>query len=521
MIRWLPWAAAFAALLAAPLLIPAGPSSAPPPPDAPHLIVITPHAEQTREAFARGFSSWHAARHGSPATVVWSTPGGAVDIRRTLVSAWESRLRQGRPVGGDADVVFGGGSFEFELLKREVVVQVGDDRRAATVLEPVQLPRAAVEACFPQAELAGQPLLDPQRFWYGTALASFGIVWNAPALERLGVAPPTRWSALADARLQGWVTMVNPAQSGSVLSAFESILQRAGWRPGLALLRRAAANARTFAPSGTRGPVDVAAGDAAMAVAIDFYGRYQAQVLADAARAAGRDPRPVVNFTLPQGESAVDPDPVGMLRNAPHAEMARRFIEFCISPEAQRLWQFRAGTPGGPSRFELRRMPIMRSLYEREASRFTDAVDPFAEARPPAFHDPAMRAFLPTLFAAMAMDCHPQLREAWACIVAHPAYPRSAPGVVTAAEVEHPQLRSWLERFDALPDVPTPEGHRSLGDASALGPLRDGWLRGGWRDRGLWNPEDAPADALRAQWQPFFRGNLESIVAEARSGGRS
>lgn len=521
MMRWLPWAAVFAALLAVPLLVKRGGDAAPVSRGAPQLIVVTPQTEQIREEFARAFSAWHAERFGTPVQVVWSTPGGAIDIRRTLTSAWESRLRQGLAVGGDADVVFGGGSYEFELLRREVVVRVGDEERRASILEPVDLPREAIEACFPQAELAGQRLHDPTGFWYGTALASFGMVWNAPALERLGVPPPEHWSALADARLRGWVTMVNPAQSGSVLSAFESIVQRAGWKPGLALLRRAAANARTFAPSGTRGPVDVAAGDAAMAVSIDFYGRYQSQAMVDAARAHGLDATPVVRFTLPKGESAVDPDPVAMLRNAPHKELATRFVLFCISPEAQRLWQFHAGEPGGPKRFELRRMPIMRSLYEREAERFVDQVDPFVDASAPAFADPAMRAFLPTLFSAMAMDCHAALREAWACITAHPAFPRNRGGVVTAAEVDDPELKSWLERFDALPEVPTPDGARSIGDAGSLRALQDGWLRGGWRDRGLWNPEDRPADALRARWQPFFLQNLESIVAEARRKGLS
>jgi ABC-type Fe3+ transport system substrate-binding protein len=521
MTRWLPWVAAFGVLLAAPMLV--RPTDAPqaPPRDAPHLVVLTPQTEQIREEFAQAFRAWHEARFGTPVEVVWSTPGGAVDIRRMLLGAWESRLRQGLAVGGDADVVFGGGSYEFELLKREVVVRVGDAERRASVLEPVELPREVVDACFPAPVLAGQRLYDPQGYWYGTALASFGIVWNGPALERLGVPRPERWSALADARLRGWVTMVNPAQSGSVLSAFESIVQRVGWRSGLALLRRAAANARTFAPSGTRGPVDVAAGDAAMAVSIDFYGRYQAQAIADAARAHGVEDAPVIGFTLPRGESAVDPDPVGVLRNAPHREIAVRFVTFCLGVEAQRLWQGRAGTAGGPRRFELRRMPIMRSLYEREPERFVDAVDPFVEASAPMHPDPAMRAFLPTLFQAMAMDCHEALRAAWQAIVSHPAYPLGRGGVVTADEVQDAELRGWLERFDALPEVPTPEGPRSIGDPAALRALQDGWLRGGWAGRGLWHPEDRPADALRTAWRAFFLRNLESIVAEARRKGLS
>jgi hypothetical protein len=351
------------------------------------------------------------------------------------------------------------------------------------------------------------------------ALAGFGIVWNAPLLSQLGVPPPQRWADLADARLQGWVTLVNPSQSGSVLTAFESIVQRVGWVEGLAILRRAAANARTFAPGGPRGPIDVAAGDAAMAVSIDFYARLQAQVIDDAARARN-DQAAVgrVQFTVPHGETAIDPDPVAMLRNPPDPEMARRFIEFCLSVEGQRLWQLPAGAPGGPRRFALRRMPIMRSLYEREGERFIDHVDPYAEAAPPRFADAAMRPFVPVLFNAMAMDLQPQLREAWRCITRHPAWPASG-ALVTAQQVSDPELRSWIERFDALPQVRTPEGAMALADTANLRVLRDGWLRGAWRDRGLWNAQDAPAEVLRRAWREFFQSNYAWIIAQARVKG--
>jgi len=510
--RILALAALFAALLAVPLAMREPGASAPA--DADHVIVVTASTEQIRAELGVAFSRWHEARFGRPAQVVWSTPGGVVEIRRALVSAWESRLRQGLPVGGDADILLGGGSFEFESLRRPVRVVVDGQERTATVLEPVPLPDAVIRACYGVTELAGQRLFDPQGWWYGVALSTFGIVWNQPCLDRLGVPAPTQWADLSDARLAGWVCMVNPAQSGSILTAFESVVQRVGWRPGMAILRRAAANARAFAPSGTRGPIDVASGDAAMGVAIDFYARAQAQALVDAAgpegRAAAADR---VRFVAPRGQSAVDADPVGMLRNPPHRETAIRFVEFLLSPEAQRLWQFHVGEPGGPRRFELRRMPVMARLYAEESDHFVDRIDPFADASVPAHREPGMRAFLPILFSAMAMDTPEELRQAWRCIVRHPAFPRDRGGLVTAAEVQDPQLRSWLERFDAWPELETPEGPRSLGDAAALADLEQGWLRAGWGDRGWWSPQERPGDAVRRRFAEFFRGNYRWILA--------
>lgn len=504
--RLTPYALALLALIALPFLVRGGASHRAAVESGPEVIVITPSTEQIRDELGEAFALWHERRFGTRARVIWSAPGGAVEIRRLLTSAWEARLRQGLPVGGDADVLLGGGSYEFETLKRPVEVRVGGQTRTASVLEPVVLPADVLAACYPQPDLAGQRLYDADGWWYGVALSTFGIVWNAPVLDRLGVPPPTRWADVSDARLLGWFTMVDLSQSGSVLAAFDNIVQRVGWRRGIAILRRAAANARTFAPSGTRGPLDVASGDAAMAVAIDFYARVEAQVVA----AAGHGDR--VRFTVPANESAMDPDPVAMLRNPPHPEMARRFITFCLTPDAQRLWQFAVGSVGGPRWWALHRMPIMRALYEQEADRFVDPVNPFRDASAPSHRAAGSRAVLLALFGAMAMESQEALRAAWRVIVSHPAYPRERGGLVMAADVQDAALQAMLERFDALPMVPSPQGTLNVGDPASLESIERGWIRGGWSGEALWNPQDRPAEALRALWLPFFEDNYDAIV---------
>ena len=218
------FALAFAALLATPLLlrwsdsprtqIVAKIGAATPMRE---VVILTPSNEQIRIEFGQAFSAWHQNHYGEPAEVVWSTPGGAVEIRRMLVSTWESRLAQNIPVGGDADLIFGGGSYEFDTLKKEVMVSVGAGADAkkysATILEPVQLPESVVMDCYGVAEIAGQNLYDPKGYWYGVALSTFGIVMNLDVLETLHVEPLKTWSDLADPRLYGWVSLVNPSQS--------------------------------------------------------------------------------------------------------------------------------------------------------------------------------------------------------------------------------------------------------------------------------------------------------------------
>jgi hypothetical protein len=157
-------------------------------------------------------------------------------------------------------------------------------------------------------------------------------------------------------------------------------------------------------------------------------------------------------------------------------------------------------------------MPIMRGLYERESARFVDRVDPFRDASEPRHRVAGSRAVLTVLFGAMAIESQEPLRAAWRAIASHPAYPRDRRGMVMADDVEDPALKAMLERFDALPSVPAPGGSLDSGDPAALESIERGWIRGGWSGEGLWDPQDRPADALRARWLPFFREQYEAIL---------
>ena len=482
-------AAAVAALVAVPVAMRTGPAA--PPAGAAEVIVWTPNNEQIRAEFGEAFARWHERRFGTPATVTWNTPGGIGDIRRILEAGAVAALRAGTPVGGGGDVLFGGGLYDFEQLTRPVEVTAGGERRSATLLEPIAFDPAFLQDAFGDGTVGGRPLLDPQGHWFASALAAFGLAWNNDALARLGVPAPTGWEALADPRLAGEVALVNPAQSGSVATAMETVLRQEGWERGWAILRRAAANARTVAASGTRAPVDVASGEAAIAPCIDFYGRSEQQSVADGG-SPGR-----MGYMEPAGRTAVEPDPIGLLRGAPHPETARRFIEFVLSADGQRLWQLPPGSEGGPRRFALRRLPARRSLYAAEGARFMDRVDPWAIAGAPRDRDPDLRAFVAPIFVALAVDNRDALRDAWARIRAHPAYPRDG-RVLLARDASDPGLRAMLEAFDAMPTVPGPDGARfDLSVRESLAPVRAGWLRGGWEGTGLWRTGEAPAEAFR------------------------
>ena len=78
----------------------------------------------------------------------------------------------------------------------------------------------------------------------------------------------------------------------------------AGWKKGMSDLLKIAANARYFTDSASLVPMDVAFGEAAAGMAIDFYAR----VTEDA---VGRDR---IQFITPEGATAITPDPIAILR---------------------------------------------------------------------------------------------------------------------------------------------------------------------------------------------------------------
>ncbi len=484
------------------------------------LVIVTPHNEQIRSEFSRGFVRWHEQNFGEVVDVAWNAPGGTTEIRRMLVAQYEAALRHGVAPGGDADVLFGGGSYEFELLSRPVKVRVGDEERTTTILEPCTwMTPVALEELYGPNSVDGRAIYDPKLHWFGAALSTFGIVSNVAQCEARGIDPPDSWKDLADPAFFEAIALSNPAQSGSVATAFETILQRLGWERGWQVLRRAAANSNQILASSSVIPTTVGAGESCAGIAIDFYGRYQVQALEEHAVETGLTSIDRLAFHTPVGESVVDADPVAILRGAPNAELAKRFVLFCLSLEGQLLWQLPHGPDPlcgyqPPENYSLRRMPARRAAYACCESCFVDEVDPFAN-QSPLTSDPNFRDFVGPMFVAMAMDHSSELRSAWKAIFSHPAYPPGG-GIVTAADVSDPTLKGWLTAFDAMPAIGGPENALfHLGNVADLGPVRQGWIKGQFAGKGLWEERDQPRALLRSLFSDFFSLQYQQITESA------
>lgn len=354
----------------------------------PVLRIISPHNEAIRYEFGRAFSAWHQERYGKPVKVEWITVGGTTEISRYLVSEYVAAFRAWWTAQGNAwppgaadelvarepkrfpemhrrfrevddprqftsklDLFFGGGEYDHTRAHQQGLTVAPWSPGKEPVELLAQIP----------AEVSGEVWRTP--YMIGTCLSTFGICYNVDRLRALGVrAPPQRWEDLTDPVYFGQLGVADPTKSGSIAKAFEMIIQQqmheasdpaVGWENGLRLIQLIGANARYFTDSASKVPIDVAAGDAAAGLAIDFYARFQAEV-------AGRGR---MEYVTPRGGSSVSADPISLLRGAPQREVAVRFIEFVLSREGQRLWMAEPGTPGGPHKYRLCRTPIRLDLH--------------------------------------------------------------------------------------------------------------------------------------------------------------
>lgn len=474
--------------------------------------------------FVSAFRAWWVGQ-GKP----WRGDGAAVVLNKSFdpvrkpagmdAADWQSQrdlylafrnTDDPQEFSSQIDVYFGGGAFDADNAAKQGLL--------VPAWGPDEIPPGLV------ATEAGEELIPPGmsgEIWrapafYGTTLSTFGICWNRDRMRAQGIErEPRQWEDLADPRWFGTLGLADPTKSGSIAKAFETIVQvrcrraveaagfgprvdeyeaaiaaaklpagqmpagvpaeyqaamEAGWAEGLRLLQLVGANARYFTDSASKVPLDVGMGNAAAGLAIDFYGRFEAQV------SNGGRPDGAMAYATPRGGSGVSCDPVSLLRGAPHRETARRFIEFLLSEDGQKLWCYRVGEPGGPVKYALQRFPIRRDFYPSDDPEFQAA---YARHRAHTTDDlgaPAMDAYrlaaeyvyrprwtagyygiLRDLVRAMCLDAGQELRAAWGAIVAAGG-PEACPRAMAALQrlPQVPEPLTWpagltmSKRYDRL-----------------------------------------------------------------------
>lgn len=472
------------------------------------LVIITPHNESIRTEFARGFREYYKAKHNQTVRLDWRVIGGTSEITRYLTSEyeapfanhWRNELKRGwtddvaksyanpqiklpedpamdtptqaarraflvSNVGIGIDLFFGGGSYDFDIQARAGrLVDCGVLQRH---------PEWFGEAGIPQS-LGGENYYDPNGHWVGTVLSGYGICSNLDALKRIGITQaPTNWARLAAPAYRRQLALADPTKSSAAAKAFEMLIQQQmsellaerratakpnadlkaledaardeGWARGMQLLIKLGGNTRYFSDTSQKPSIDVGAGDAACAMAIDFYGRQEAEA------SARRTAEPRVVFLAPSGGTSYGVDPIGLLRGAKEPELAKEFIDYVLSIEGQKLWNYKRGTPGGPEKFSLRRLPIRPELYGPEHQPYVNdaEVRPFEEARNFTYRaDWTGHLFRPMSFVirVMCQDSHDELKEAWRAVIAAGMPPEATKTLLDVSRVDYAAVNGHIRK---------------------------------------------------------------------------
>ncbi len=465
------------------------------------LIIYSPHNEQIRYEFARAFNAKRMREGKTAIDFDWRSSGGASDLRKEVSSQFTGLARKGlEDQGIGADLFFGGGDFEHNQLARGVTVELPDGKKKPVLIAvPVGLSEEALKEAFPEAALAGVQLYHPKQLWVGVVLSSFGIIYNNDYLKMINKPAPHTWGDLADPGYMQAVALADPGHSGSIAVTYHTIIQQYGWVEGWASFRRIAANARYFTSSASKVPVDVSSGEAAAGMCIDFYGRFQVGAIGE-----GR-----LGYIDPPKVTAITPDPITILRGAPHLDLAREFCAWLITKEGQRLWVTKVGAPDGPEKYELRRFPVRRDLYTTsEMANWTDQENPFQIASPILPGTPNYFRLITPISHAIAIDIHDDLRAAWAML---------------NKSKNHPKYKEMVMLFDAMPEdltIQWPSEDCAKDWRAILADKKDprnaavvkalAAFVGKLDDRYKQEPEAMVADRLR--WTLFFRQNYRDVV---------
>jgi iron(III) transport system substrate-binding protein len=449
------------------------------------LIVVSAHQGSTRFEFTIAFKEWYLKRTGRTVKLDWRKPGGASEIVKYLSSHfensfrlyWENELK--RPwtftvqknylntkivlgddpskdteaeaarraflesnASCDIDVWFGGGDYDFKIAASQGKLV------PARVFK--EYPEWFKDEIYPHY-FGGDLMWETDGRWFGVVFSSFGFVYNEDVFKRINYpGTPDRWSDLARPELINELCLADPTKSGSVSKAFEVIVQEQmqrvandyeskgykvykadknsagkrlepwvleeGWNRAMQMVQLFAANARNFTDEAGKAVLAVASGNAGFALALDFYARYQMQNIKE------RIGYVWMELVLPKGGTAVSPDCIALFKGAPHKEVAELFIEFVLSPEGQKLWFLEPGTPGGPVKYALRRMPERRDIYTKEVlEHAVDKVNPYVELDFFVYQTEWTGPYsveLRFVIRSAFIDARDELNRAWGAIIA-------------------------------------------------------------------------------------------------------
>ena len=202
------------------------------------------------------------------------------------------------------DVWFGGGSDAFIQAAEEGLIEAYDSPNRENVLAAFR---------------------DEEGYWTGVSLVVVGFLVNDDRLGDKGLPMPEAWTDLSDPVYGDELMASNPNTSGTAYTTVSGVLQVMGEEAGWVYLDQMYANIPYLEKSGS-GPAQKA-----------LAGEYAIGIVPDPHNAPLQNPDAPLTPVFPADGVLAWPSPVALVAGAKHPNNAKRFIDWCLSPEGQKV----------------------------------------------------------------------------------------------------------------------------------------------------------------------------------------
>ncbi len=228
-----------------------------------------------------------------------------IKVELLTMSSGEVLTRlQAEKANPQTDVWFGGGSDAFIQAAEEGLIEAYDSPNRQNVLPAFR---------------------DEEGYWTGVSLVVVGFLVNEDRLNDKGLPLPETWADLADAVYADELMASNPNTSGTAYTTVSGVLQVMGEEAGWAYLDQMYANIPYLEKSGS-GPAQKA-----------LAGEYAIGIVPDPHNTPLENPEAPLVPVFPTDGVLAWPSPVALVTGAKHPDNAKMFIDWCLSPEGQKV----------------------------------------------------------------------------------------------------------------------------------------------------------------------------------------
>lgn len=202
------------------------------------------------------------------------------------------------------DVWFGGGSDAFIRAQEEGLI-------------------AAYPS--PNVENVKPAFRDEEGYWTGVSIVVVGLLVNNDRLKDKGLNMPEKWADLADSTYKDELMASNPNTSGTAYTTVSGILQMMGEEKGWEFLDKMYANIPFLEKSGSAPAKKALAGE------------YAVGIVPDPHNSVINNPDAPLTSVFPKDGVLAWPSPVAIINGAKHPNNAKIFVDWCLSPEGQKI----------------------------------------------------------------------------------------------------------------------------------------------------------------------------------------